>query len=103
MKKIKKVTVHARTRITARAKAIIQYCGDTCADFQIMESPLHANTLILRWLSIDISDIDRPSQCYQYECFEPDGTPMHCSIFYDTPAEEEAFYLSLQFIETITL
>ena len=68
---------------------------EACRDFKIMQSPLHPDTLLLRWLTIDISDVDRPVQKYYYECFELDGTPRNCSIYYSNQEEANAFFESL--------
>ena len=82
-------------RIKQRAGAISKISPHECRDYSLHRSPLHPGSLILRWLSIDIGDIDHPRQCYEYECFEEDGQPLHCSVFYDSPAEAEAFFQSL--------
>ena len=84
------------TSIMNRAIHIDQACKAHCRDFRIMVSAAHPNTLILRWTTIDISDIDRPEQCYRYECFEMDGTPQHCSIHYSDQEEANAFFNGLK-------
>ena len=71
-------------------------CKESCFEFQIMTSPLFKDTLILRWLEIDISDIERPIQCYRYRCFDLDGTSQNCSIPYTHAQEANAFFKSLE-------
>ncbi len=83
-------------KIMNRAIRINKECEAHCRDFTIMESSLHKNTRILRWTSIDISDVDRPVQCYRYECFNMDGTPQNCSIHYSNQEEANNFFMSLK-------
>ncbi len=71
-----------------------------CRDFKIMESPMHKNTLILRWTTIDVTDEDRPKQCYRYECFNRDGTPQNCSIHYTNKEEANIFFQGLKTLYT---
>jgi len=73
-------------------------CSDHCRDFQIMLSPDFPNTLILRWTTINIEEIDRPQQCYRYECFNTDGSPRNCSIHYSTPPAANHFYEHLELL-----
>ncbi len=82
--------------IMDRAMLIDKDCNEYCRDFRIMVSEQHLNTLILRWTTIDISDIDRPIQCYRYECFESNGTPQHCSIHYSDQQQANAFFSGLE-------
>ncbi len=69
-----------------------------CRNFSILRSPLHKDTLILRWTTIDLEDVDRPLQCYQYHCFYPDGTSQGCSIHYDNQSQANAFFLGLELL-----
>ncbi|TGV03591.1 hypothetical protein [Flavivirga rizhaonensis] len=82
--------------IMDRAIEINRGCQENCRDFQIMVSPMRENTLILRWTTIDISNIDKPLQYYRYECFKIDGTPQLCSIHYSNQEEANAFFWSLE-------
>ncbi len=86
--------------IMDRAIAIQNDCREHCRDFKIMTSKEHNDTLILRWTTIDISDIDRPVQCYRYECFELNGTPQHCSIHYADQEQANAFFSGLATLYT---
>lgn len=54
------------------------------------------STLILRWTTINIEDIDRPVQCYNYECFNRDGTSGHCGVNYDDQDQANDFFWSLE-------
>ncbi len=83
-------------RIMDRAIEINRGCGEECRDFQIMVSDMKENTLILRWIAIDIEDIDRPLQCYGYECFNLDGTSGHCGVNYSDRQEAADFFWSLE-------
>lgn len=83
-------------KIMDRAIAINKSSKECCRDFQIMLSSKHKHTLILRWTSIDISNIENPKQCFRYECFEKDGTPQLCSIYYTNQEEANAFFWSLE-------
>lgn len=71
-------------------------CTESCFDFQIMTSRFHKNTLILRWVEVDISDVERPIQSYRYRCFHLDGSPQNCSIHYNNQEEANAFFKSLE-------
>jgi len=82
-------------RIMQRAISIQKTCGDSCCDFQIMTSAMRPDSLILRWTSIDLSDIDRPIQTYRYECFGLDGKALLCSVNYNDTAEANRFFKSL--------
>jgi len=79
-----------------RAIEISRECGDQCRDFRVMVSPMRENTLILRWTTINIEDIDRPVQCYHYECFNPDGTSQNCGVNYDDQEQANDFFWSLE-------
>ena len=52
-KKLKPSVIH---KIMDRAISINTLSFETYRDFQIMESEKHLDILILRWLTIDISD-----------------------------------------------
>jgi len=82
-------------KLMDNAIVINSSCKETCSDFQIMTSKFHKDTLILRWLEIDISDIVSPIQCYRYRCFNLDGSSQDCSIHYNNRAEANAFFKSL--------
>ena len=82
--------------IMDRAIEINRGYKENCRDFQIMVSTMRENTLILRWTTIDISNIDKPLQCYRYECFKTDGTPQLCSVHYSDQDEANAFFWSLE-------
>lgn len=79
-----------------RAIAIHKECSDECRDFRVMISTKRASTLILRWTTINLENIDKPVQCYHYECFYPDGSPQNCSINYDSQQEANDFFWSLK-------
>lgn len=82
-------------RIMSRAIEISQACPDDCRDFRIMTSPMRKDVLLLRWTRINIDNIDRPVQCFHYECFEPDGSPQNCSVYYSNQEEANTFFASL--------
>ena len=82
--------------IMDRAIGINSQCGEQCRDFRIMASPMRKNTLILRWTNIDIEDLDRPKQCYRYECFNIDGSSQNCSVNYTNQKEANQFFFSLE-------
>jgi hypothetical protein len=86
--------------IMDRGMQIDKGCNEHCRDFRIMVSDKHPDILILRWRTIDIGDIDRPIQCYRYECFEMDGTPQHCSIHYSDQQEANDFFSGLETLHT---
>lgn len=86
---------HIINAIMNRAIEINKECAEHCRDFRIMESPMHKDTRILRWTTIDISNVDRPIQCYRYECFDIDGTRQNCSIHYSDQEEANKFFMSL--------
>lgn len=90
----------AHLHILDQAKVINAQCSDTCFDFSIMTSELHTDTLILRWLEIDIRDINCPIQQYRYRCFNLDGSPQHCSIHYSNQQEANAFFKGLVVLHT---
>lgn len=81
--------------IMDRAMAISEGCKEQCCDFEIMISDQYTDTLILRWLTIDISNVDMLYQCYRYECFDMDGTPQYCSIHYSNQQEANEFFKGL--------
>ena len=83
-------------KIFERALEINSACHHECRDFRIMTSPNWHPTLILRWMTIDLSNADNPKQCYHYECFYTDGTPQHCSIHYGNQKEANNFFFSLR-------
>lgn len=83
-------------KIMDRAMDINKGCEERCRDFQIMVSTERKDTLILRWTTIDLSNIENPVQCFRYECFEMDGTPQLCSIHYTNQEEANAFFWSLE-------
>lgn len=89
---INKSIVHS---IMDRAVLINKNTKQLCRDFTIMVSPHFENVLILRWTVINIDNPQRPSQCYRYECFELDGSPQLCSIYYADVIEANAFFNSL--------
>ena len=78
-----------------QAATIDRACGESCRDFTLLTSPQKKDTLVLRWTAIDISDLDRPKQCYHYACFNPDGSPQNCGVNYDTATGANAFFMSL--------
>ena len=82
-------------KIMDRAIELNGKCPEECRDFRIMTSPLREDVLILRWTAIDIEDIERPVQCFHFECFERDGTPQLCSVYYSNQEEANAFFNSL--------
>lgn len=78
-----------------RAVEIDRDCLEHCRNFQIMESPLWPDALLLRWTTINIDNIDNPVQCYRYECFDQEGNPQHCSVYYADQEEANLFFQSL--------
>lgn len=92
----KEVSQFVINRIMDRAIEINKQSKKHCRDFEIMISSERKEVLILRWLTIDISNIDNPVQCYHYECFELDGSPQLCSVYYSNQAEANAFFWSLK-------
>ncbi|GEM_PF-1917988 len=83
-------------KIMDQAVLINQGCKESCFDFQIMTSNFHKETLILRWVEVDIRDVERPIQYYRYRCFNVDGSAQNCSIHYADQAEANAFFKSLR-------
>ena len=83
-------------KIMDRAIKINRLCPEECRDFKIMVSPMRENTLILRWTTINIENIDKPVQCYGYECFHLDGTSQNCSVNYTSQEEANEFFWSLE-------
>ncbi len=92
-KPINKEIVH---RIMDRAVEINRLCPEECRDFEIMVSPMREGILVLRWTSINLENIDKPVQCYHYECFSPDGVSQHCSIHFSSQDEANDFFFSLE-------
>ena len=86
----------ALQKIMERAVVIDKNCEEQCREFTIMTSPMRKETLILQWLTIDISDIDRPIQKYEYECFYLDGTSQNCGVNYDSQEEANRFFKTLK-------
>lgn len=82
-------------KIMNRAIEINKSTTLACRDFIIMKSNKFLDTLILRWNCIDIQDLDKPKQCFRYECFELDGSPKLCSIHYSNQEEANQFIWSL--------
>ncbi len=100
-KEMKKVSNQVIEKIMDRGMQIDKDCHEHCRDFKIMvASERHPDILILRWTTIDIDDIDRPKQCYRYECFETDGTPQDCSIHYSDQNEANDFFSGLETLHT---
>lgn len=93
MRTIDKAIIH---KLMNEAITIDKQCKETCVDFEIMTSKYFKDTLILRWVEIDISDVDRPIQIYRYRCFELDGSPENCSIYYSNIEEANTFFKSLK-------
>lgn len=93
MNKIEKRVIQ---RIMDEAIQLQKQSEDQCCEFTILTSHLHPQILILRWLSIDISNIDQPTQHYQYQCFYPDGSKHNCEIHYTNQEDTNAFFSSLQ-------
>lgn len=93
MPTITKTTIH---KIMERAIAIDHSFSTECRDFTLMTSALRPDTLLLRWTCIDITDIDRPRQCYHFECFHMDGSPQLCSVNYSNQQEANEFFASLK-------
>lgn len=79
-----------------RAIEINKSCKEECRDFVIMTSGMRKDTLILRWTTIDLDDIERPIQCYHYECFSQDGSSQNCSVHYSNQDEANKFFWSLK-------
>ena len=83
-----------------RAIEINRSCPEECRDFKIMISDMRKETLLLRWTTINIDDIDKPLQCYRYECFNLDGTSQNCSVNYSNQNEANKFFWSLKKLYT---
>ena len=83
-------------KIMDRAIEINKASKVRCRDFQIMVSTMREDTLIMRWTTIDISNIDNPIQCFRYECFNMDGSSQRCSVHYANQEEANDFIWSLQ-------
>ena len=82
-------------KLMDRGIEIARQCPETCRDFRIMTSSMRKATLILRWTAIDLSDEDKPVQCFRYECFNVDGSPQNCSVHYASVTGANAFFASL--------
>ena len=93
---IKQLKPNIITMIMDKAIQLSNIHKEESRDFRIMVSPMRKNSLILRWTSIDMSDLDRPLQCYHYECFHTDGSSQNCSINYTNQEEANTFFFSLQ-------
>ena len=91
-----KISKEITQKIWDQAITIDKSCMESCFEFQIMTSKFHKDTLILRWIEVDISDVERPIQCYRYRCFNIDGSSQNCSIHYADQAEANAFFKSLR-------
>ncbi|MFC4633522.1 hypothetical protein ACFO3O_06365 [Dokdonia ponticola] len=83
-------------KIMEGAVLIQKHCKESCFDFQVMTSRFHKDTLILRWVEVDISDVERPIQCYRYRCYHLDGSAQNCSIHYNNVQEANTFFKSLE-------
>lgn len=83
-------------RMMDRAIEINRQCPEECRDFKIMVSPMRENTLVLRWTTINIDNIDKPVQCFHYECFDMDGYSRNCSVDFADQDEANDFFWSLQ-------
>lgn len=92
IKEIKPSIIHL---IMDRAMEINANCNEECRDFRIMVSPMKHKTLILRWTSINIENLDKPKQAYAYECFNEDGSTQNCGVNYTNQEEANQFYFSL--------
>ena len=82
--------------IMDRAIEINKQCPEECRDFRIMDSPMREKTLLLRWTTINIDDVDKPVQHFRYQCFHLDGTPQNCSVNYSNQREANEFFWSLR-------
>lgn len=78
-----------------RAIEINASCPEHCRYFAIMTSPMRPEAWILRWLNINIDDLDNPIQTYYYECFHLDGSPQNCRVHYANQQEANTFFNSL--------
>ncbi len=93
---IKQLEQSVINRMMNKGIQINKQCPQVCRDFSIMVSPMRKNTLLLRWTTINIDNIDNPVQCYHYECFNPDGTSQNCSVNYSNQQEANEFFWSLK-------
>lgn len=93
---MRKIDQQIIEKIMDKAIEIDKLSEKQCRDFRIMESDDRKEVLLLRWTTIDISNIDNPIQSYHYQCFELDGTPQHCSIYYSNQEEANSFFFSLR-------
>ncbi len=85
-----------RDKIMDCAITINRECPEECRDFRVMTSPLRPGVLILRWTAINIDYPEKPVQCFRFQCFEPDGSPQHCSVYYADQQEANAFFSGLR-------
>ncbi|MGB3463949.1 MAG: hypothetical protein WBA74_01710 [Cyclobacteriaceae bacterium] len=85
-------------KILDHAPAIDTESLNLCRDFAIVRSKLRPSTLMLRWTSINIEDIDRPSQTYYYRCFNLDGSSQDCSVNYANQQEANEFFQSVEIV-----
>lgn len=83
-------------KIMDKASEINKACKLQCRDFKIMFLPKYENTLILRWITIDISNEDNPIQLYDYEYFNTIGISQRCPIFLSIQEEINDFNLNLK-------
>ncbi len=90
-----KISKQSIEKLWDQAVIIDKSCKESCFEFQIMTSKFHKDTLILRWIEVDISDVERPIQYYRYRCFNIDGSAQNCSIHYTNTQEANAFFKSL--------
>ena len=93
---MRKIDEQIIEKIMDKAIDIDKSSKEKCRDFRIMEADDRKEVLLLRWTTIDISNIDNPIQCYHYQCFELDGTPQNCSVYYNNQEEANAFFFSLK-------
>ena len=92
----KKVSQRLINKMMDKAIEINKGCPEECRDFTIMTSNMRKGTLLLRWTTINIENIDNPVQCYHYECFNTDGTAQNCSVNYADQEEANEFFWSLK-------
>ena len=92
----KKVSQTVINNMMDRAIEINKSCPEECRDFTIMSSPMRKRTLLLRWTTINIDNIESPIQCYRYECFNMDGSSQNCSVNYADQQEANAFFQGLK-------
>ena len=91
----KKLSPQIKAQIMNRAMVHSKASRYECRDFRIMISPMRKNTLILRWTTINIENLEKPKQCFHYECFNEDGSSQNCSVNYTNQEEANQFFYSL--------